>query len=174
MDQVAFRLPCLKELSVVPNVYSCLSREIIEKASAEEILEWAESKEKPDDETAVAKARDKLLKDITENEDLKGRALNTFVAKLHDLNLVRAPGWWAMWKARQAERRWSRSNIEDKVRNHALLSKARHQLKHLKWSQQARKDVEVYELIDVEGFIPFMKAFQPSVAPDERDQKASA
>ncbi|MCI4665485.1 MAG: hypothetical protein MRY74_12255 [Neomegalonema sp.] len=156
---------------VVPNVYSCLGRDIVEKAHAKEILEWAESDADPGDEAAVTKARQKLLEDIHEDEGLKGRALNTFVAKLHDLKLIRAPGSLAMWMARREERRWSRSNVEDKVRNHALLSKARHQLKHMRWSQQARKDLEVYELIDIEGFIPFMKAFQPSEGPKESSAK---
>ena len=164
-----------KNYLIIPNLYSCLSEDIIKEASGEEVLAWAEDKEaKPDDIVAVNRAREKLIKDVDPGETLRGRALNTFAAKLHDLNLIRALGWWSLTKARLAERRASWTNVREKMPNHALLSKARHQLKHQGWSQNARKDLEVYVLIDVEGFIPFFKAFRPASAMPQREEESDA
>ncbi|MEM9726913.1 MAG: hypothetical protein AAF909_15875 [Pseudomonadota bacterium] len=47
----------------------------------------------------------------------------------------------------------------EKIRNHGVLSKARHALKNARWSQNARKDPEIYVLVDNEGLSPFLQAF---------------
>ena len=38
--------------------------------------------------------------------------------------------------------------VYDEVRNHGILSKARHALKDAGWSRSARKDAEIYILLD--------------------------
>lgn len=42
------------------------------------------------------------------------------------------------------------------IRNHGLLSKAQRTLAIAGWSEQARRDVEIYRLVDVEGLTPLL------------------
>jgi hypothetical protein len=42
------------------------------------------------------------------------------------------------------------------LRNHGLFSKAERALTIAGWSEQARRDVEVYRLVDTEGLTPIL------------------
>jgi hypothetical protein len=58
----------------------------------------------------------------------------------------------------------------DKIRNHGLFSKAERALEIAGWSEQARKDIEVFRLVDAEGLTPLLMVLnerssaQPAVA----------
>jgi hypothetical protein len=42
------------------------------------------------------------------------------------------------------------------LRNHGLFSKAERALEHAEWSEQARRDVEIFRLVDAEGLTPLL------------------
>ncbi|HEX5958838.1 MAG TPA: hypothetical protein VFY92_09315, partial [Hyphomicrobiaceae bacterium] len=45
---------------------------------------------------------------------------------------------------------------ERPVRNHGLFSKAERALEFAGWSEAARKDIEVFRLVDSEGLTPLL------------------
>ncbi len=44
------------------------------------------------------------------------------------------------------------------IRNHGLFSKAERALSLAKWSDEARRDIEVFPLVDTEGLTPLLMA----------------
>jgi hypothetical protein len=44
----------------------------------------------------------------------------------------------------------------EKIRNHGLFSKAERALEIAGWSEKARKDIEVFRLVDAEGLTPLL------------------
>jgi len=49
------------------------------------------------------------------------------------------------------------------LRNHGLFSKAERALAIAKWSEQARRDVEVYRLVDTEGLTPILDVLNDGI-----------
>ena len=44
----------------------------------------------------------------------------------------------------------------ERIRNHGLFSKAERALEIAGWSEKARKDIEVFRLVDAEGLTPLL------------------
>jgi hypothetical protein len=138
---------------VIPNLYS------------------AGSDDKMDDETKQEEARRAL-------------ALNQLAGVLSDLKLVvwPRPAWWFLRKSeleqlKAEEKETSNTDLseirkgwrkekglepehagqgERPIRNHALFSKAERALQFAGWSDTARKDIEVFRLVDAEGLTPLL------------------
>lgn len=66
-----------------------------------------------------------------------------------------------------AEERDQRVRERAKMRNHGLFSKAESALKIAGWSERARRDVEVYRLVDTEGLTPILGVLNDANAPEE-------
>lgn len=73
-----------------------------------------------------------------------------------------------------AEERDKRVRERAKMRNHGLFSKAESALKIAGWSERARRDVEVYRLVDTEGLTPILGVLNDAEgpAPDETTSEA--
>src|SRR5690606_17696863 len=54
-----------------------------------------------------------------------------------------------------------------KMRNHGLFSKAERALAIAGWSEPARRDIEVYRLVDTEGLTPILGVLNDANAPSE-------
>jgi hypothetical protein len=54
------------------------------------------------------------------------------------------------------EERHADGKEPDTIRNHGLFSKAERALEIAGWSERARKDVEVFRLVDAEGLTPLL------------------
>ena len=166
----------------VPNYYSALNKDTIEKADDHELARWAGIR---DDKTGYFKealsdaergeAKTKLLAEIGDRNELQdAQALNLLAGVLVDLDLMRLMTRGQLKRARRDEERESLSVMPrynkdgrpeyEKIRNHGVLSKARHALRDAGWSTSARRDAEVYIMIDTEGLSPFLKAFNQAGA----------
>lgn len=159
---------------VVPNYYSCLNEKVIASAEDHELALWAEAKA-PDQEASAdakeewrKKVRGRLTEEVDGDELQRGQALNLFAGVLVDIDLIKLLNETELQRALADEKRLSLSmapiddtNVDEvpKLRNHGILSKARHALKDAGWSRNARKDAEIYLMIDTEGLSPFLKAF---------------
>jgi hypothetical protein len=62
------------------------------------------------------------------------------------------------------------------IRNHGLFSKAEKALSIAGWSEQARRDIEVYPIVDVEGLTPLLMVLSEGpasrAAAEEKPAKA--
>jgi hypothetical protein len=52
------------------------------------------------------------------------------------------------------------------IRNHGLFSKAERALTYAGWSEKARRDIEIFRLVDVEGLTPILMVLNEN-APAE-------
>jgi hypothetical protein len=50
----------------------------------------------------------------------------------------------------------ARQHDDRPIRNHGLFSKAERALEMAGWSERARRDVEVFRLVDTEGLTPLL------------------
>lgn len=115
-----------------------------------------------------------------EGEELRALAMNQLAGVLDDLKLVIAltedelkafgeeeqrPSYSDLgpyrdeWWERQGERAKPRPKPEELPplqRNHGLLSKAERALDIAGWSDEAKRDVEIYKLVDTEGLTPLL------------------
>jgi len=111
-------------------------------------------------------------------EELRALAMNQLAGVLDDLNLVVALTPKELERFGKEEERDSLSDLSlyrDKrrqtkeessqrsqdgypkpMRNHGLLSKAERALDIAKWSEAAKRDVEIYKLVDTEGLTPLL------------------
>jgi hypothetical protein len=91
-------------------------------------------------------------------EERRALAMNQLAGVLSELDLVRTLSESELRRARQSEERESRSTAsdQDKVRNHGLFSKGRRALAIAGWSEDAKKDIEVFRLVQREGLTPIL------------------
>ncbi|MDX2308956.1 MAG: hypothetical protein NW216_12005 [Hyphomicrobium sp.] len=62
----------------------------------------------------------------------------------------------------------------DPLRNHGLFSKAERALTIAGWSAAARRDIEIFPIVDVEGLTPLLMVLnEPSVAEAQRNSQAA-
>jgi hypothetical protein len=54
------------------------------------------------------------------------------------------------------------------IRNHGLFSKAERALEIAGWSEKARKDIEVFRLVDAEGLTPLLMVLNARRSGTER------
>jgi len=59
------------------------------------------------------------------------------------------------------------------LRNHGLFSKAERALMLAGWSEKARRDIEIFRVVDVDGLTPLLEVLNEDVRPVE-DKKAEA
>ena len=109
------------------------------------------------------------------DEELKALAMNQLAGVFDDVDLVRALTEEEFQRFGEEEERRSftdldryRSGYEDAnedaasesfrqpIRNHGLLSKSQRALNIAGWSDQAKRDVEIFRLVDVEGLTPLL------------------
>jgi hypothetical protein len=112
-------------------------------------------------------------------EASRALAMNHLAGVLSDLELVRWPTRKEGKKLRQEEsvasstdlseirKKWfkeqgldpakaARQHNDRPIRNHGLFSKAERALEIAGWSERARRDVEVFRLVDAEGLTPLL------------------
>ena len=154
----------------IPNYYSCLNEASIAKAEDDELIRWGEVSEKERAEQGWQEVvRGKLRDEIDGDELDRGQALNLLAGVLAASRLIRLLKERELEKARADEERRSQSIMPrfdenekatyETIRNHGVLSKARHALKDAGWSRNARKDAEIYILLDSkhEGLSAFLR-----------------
>ncbi len=112
------------------------------------------------------------------NEELRALAMNQLAGVLDDLNLVSALtkeelerfgreeerdsfSDLSLYRDRRRETREdlaaeSSEDLPKPMRNHGLLSKAERALDIAGWSDAAKRDVEIYKLVDTEGLTPLL------------------
>jgi hypothetical protein len=119
------------------------------------------------------------------DEAAKALAMNQLAGVLSDLDLVRWPERAHPWLLRKSElerlkaeeratsdtdlseirKKWREEKglkpehegqSERPIRNHALFSKAERALEFAGWSETARKDIEVFRVVDAEGLTPLL------------------
>ena len=115
------------------------------------------------------------------NKDEAARALamNQLAGVLSDLELVRWPRSKELKELRKEEavasstdlsdirKKWfkeqgldpakaERQHNDRPIRNHGLFSKAERALEIAGWSERARRDVEIFRLVDAEGLTPLL------------------
>jgi hypothetical protein len=56
------------------------------------------------------------------------------------------------------------------LRNHGLFSKAESALKIAGWSERARRDIEIFRLVDVEGLTPLLMVLNDDTSAVEREE----
>lgn len=119
-------------------------------------------------------------------ESAKALAMNQLAGVLSDLDLVRWPdrGLWRRitdfrrrWNSElqrlkheetlasdtdlsELHKDWNEEGRSDagpgKIRNHGLFSKAERALEIADWSETARRDIEIFRLVDAEGLTPLL------------------
>jgi hypothetical protein len=114
------------------------------------------------------------------NEELRALAMNQLAGVLDDLKLIIAATedelkafgeeelresytdlgpyrdkWWEE-KGERAKPKPSPEEMPPLQRNHGLLSKAERALDIAGWSDEAKRDVEIYKLVDTEGLTPLL------------------
>jgi hypothetical protein len=119
------------------------------------------------------------------DEGAKALAMNQLAGVLSDLDLVRWPERARPWLLQKSElerlkaeesdtsdtdlseirKKWREDKglkpehegqSERPIRNHGLFSKAERALEFAGWSETARKDIEVFRLVDAEGLTPLL------------------
>ena len=114
-----------------------------------------------------------------ETEASRALAMNHLAGVLSDLELVRWPRSKELKKLRKEEavasstdlseirKKWfkeqgldpakaARQHNDRPIRNHGLFSKAERALEIAGWSERARRDVEIFRLVDAEGLTPLL------------------
>jgi hypothetical protein len=124
-------------------------------------------------------------------ESSRGLAMNQLAGVLDDIGIVRWPTRQELKKMRQDEEVGSSTDLTEirrkriaelkkkgnlaldperakqietlePLRNHGLLSKAERALQIAGWSMEARRDIEIFKLEDVEGLTPLLDALNKS------------
>jgi hypothetical protein len=60
---------------------------------------------------------------------------------------------------------------DEPVRNHGLFSKAERALSIAGWSEDARRDIEIFPIVDVEGLTPLLMVLNETAPIEEKSQK---
>ena len=113
--------------------------------------------------------------DGSEDEERRALALNQLAGVFEDVKLIRTVSSRELKRFLEEEGRSSYSDLSavrkawrekhkvenadisvEPIRNHGLLSKAERALDIAKWSKDAKRDVEVFGLVDTEGLTPLL------------------
>ncbi len=138
-----------------------------------------------------------------EEEARRALAMNQLAGMLSDLQLVVWPTPARRWLRQRSElerlkdeesetsntdlseirKRWREEKglkpehegvSERPIRNHGLFSKAERALEFAGWSDTARKDIEIFRLIDAEGLTPLLMVLnEPGAGRDRREPEAA-
>jgi len=70
----------------------------------------------------------------------------------------------------ELHKKWSEEDAgsrdgNGRIRNHGLFSKAERALQMAEWSEKARRDLEVFKLVDTEGLTPLLMVLNEPAAP---------
>ncbi len=128
-------------------------------------------------------------KEDDKNEERRALAMNQLAGVLDDLNLIVALTPEELERFGKEEERDSFSDLslyrdrrrearqaeapEDSprpMRNHGLLSKAERALDIAGWSEEAKRDVEIYRLVDTEGLTPLLMLLNEATLENESDE----
>jgi len=128
-------------------------------------------------------------KEDDKNEERRALAMNQLAGVLDDLNLVVTLTPEELERFGKEEERDSFSDLslyrdrrrearqaeapEDSprpMRNHGLLSKAERALDIAGWSEEAKRDVEIYRLVDTEGLTPLLMLLNEATLENESDE----
>ena len=128
-------------------------------------------------------------KEDDKNEERRALAMNQLAGVLDDLNLIVALTPEELERFGKEEERDSFSDLslyrdrrrearqaeapEDSprpMRNHGLLSKAERALDIAEWSEEAKRDVEIYRLVDTEGLTPLLMLLNEATLENESDE----
>ena len=107
-------------------------------------------------------------------EELRALAMNHLAGVFHDLHLIRPLSDRELQRLGKGERGHSRTDLTpyrqehmeqigvkqdapQPLRKHGLLSKAQRALDIAGWSPEAQRDVELFQLVDVEGLTPLFE-----------------
>jgi hypothetical protein len=137
-------------------------------------------------------AREENQKD----EELRALAMNQLAGVFADLKLVRALTPYELKRFAKEEGRYSYSDLTpyrhqqepaqastqspgpgragQRIRNHGLLSKAQRALDIAGWSPRAQQDVEIFQLVDVEGLTPLLAVLNEATPSEGGEQAQSA
>lgn len=143
---------------VIPNLYSADAEDADELAKAlamnqlagvlddMDLIEWPAQGWPRNSRRQIIKSE---LEKLREEEDLPSSTDLTEIRQkwLEEAGHTNGP---------DAEERDERVRQRAKMRNHGLFSKAESALKIAGWSERARRDVEVYRLVDTEGLTPIL------------------
>ena len=125
-------------------------------------------------------------------ESAKALAMNQLAGVLSDLDLVRWPKAKELKQLRKDEtlasstdlteirKKWfeekgldpakaARQHGERPIRNHGLFSKAERALEIAGWSEGARRDIEIFRLVDTEGLTPLLMVLNAAGTPKGAD-----
>ena len=134
-------------------------------------------------------------------ESQRALAMNQLAGVLSDLGLVRWPNKAVRWRLKKGEldelkadeaqgsttdlaeirKKWAEdkkldpATLEHKddrpLRNHGLFSKAERALEIAEWSPKARRDIEIFTLVETEGLTPLLMVLNER--PDQRYPEGS-
>ena len=84
------------------------------------------------------------------------------------------------WRAELKKKGISEDQLKDEVldkampiRNHGLFSKAERALTIAGWSEKARRDIEIFRLVDVEGLTPILMVLNEDSGVDQAASEGS-
>jgi len=141
-----------------------------------------------------------------EKESSRALAMNQLAGVLSDLDLVRWPRRGVRWgplRLRKSElevlkdeeshpsdtdlseikKKWDEENgnatpsgSDKPLRNHGLFSKAERALEVADWSEKARRDIEIFRLVDAEGLTPLLMVLNEprGIRQPQREEAATA
>jgi hypothetical protein len=128
-------------------------------------------------------------KEDDKNEERRALAMNQLAGVLDDLNLVVTLTPEELERFGKEEERDSFSDLSlyrdrrrearqgeapegspKPMRNHGLLSKAERALDIAGWSEEAKRDVEIYRLVDTEGLTPLLMLLNEATLENESDE----
>jgi hypothetical protein len=135
--------------------------------------------------------------DQERKEERRALALNQLAGVFEDLKLVTTVGVKDLDKLLEEEGRASKSDLSEvrkkwreknrpdlaskkddimvrPVRNHGVLSKAERALDIAGWSAEAKHDIEVYRLVDVDGLTPLLSLLNDATLSKSADAAAAA
>jgi hypothetical protein len=152
-----------------------------------------------------AASDEKMEDDKKELESRRALAMNQLAGVLSDLDLVIWPSrsrWWGLQKSELARlkaeegatsdtdlseirKKWrEEKGLEPEregpsarpIRNHGLFSKAERALQFAGWSEAARKDIEIFRLVDAEGLTPLLMVLNEprGTRQPQREEAATA
>ncbi len=112
------------------------------------------------------------IENENKDEELRGLSMNQLAGVLDDLDLVRILSKKELDKAREEEKRESRSMVkeDENIRNHGLLSKSRRALAIAGWAERSQQDMEVFRLTDTEGLTPLLMVINESIPADVKQE----
>ena len=138
---------------VIPNLYSCRSDDPVESSRGLAMNQLAGVL---DDMGIVRWPTPRELKQLREQE-IGGSTTDLTEIRREQLTKLKEQSGLDL-----DSEKMKRIESQEPLRNHGLYSKAERALQIAGWSEQARRDLEVFKLEDVEGLTPLLDALQKS------------